>query len=117
MTDERYNLLRSLRPGDVIRWNGTLRVVRTVKWSDKRCRGRRRDARPSGIFTFVILHCSWTGRCYTCYTSSDLAQKPLELIARNFHSKSIALDQAILTNIQNGTERPTLSCCDVHGIY
>lgn len=117
MTDERFALLYALKPNDVIRLNGTLRVVRTVKWRNERKRGRRRDARPRGIFTFVILHCSWTGRCYTCYTSSDLAQKPIELIARNFRSKNAALEQQILHNIHHALDHPTLSCCDVHGIY
>lgn len=117
MTDERFALLYSLKPNDVIRLNGSLRVVRTVKWSNKRCRGRRLDARPRGLFTFVILKCSKTRRCYTVYTGTDLAQKPLELIGRGFKSKNEALDAAILANIQNPVEHQTLSCCAVHGIY
>lgn len=121
MTPEKYALLRSLKVGDVIAYgrSRTLRVVRQVSWHRKTGRGvPKNHPYEKGMFYFTIKKCSWTGRCYTVYSSVDLATIPIEVVSRRYVSKMPAFDQAFLNEIGvvKLMNRPLMDCCSVRGI-
>lgn len=119
MTDQKYALLKSLRTGDVIRLNGSLRLIRKIEWrAHKPKRGLPKTyTYDKGWFYFAIRHCSWTRRPYTLYSSVDLASMHVELIGRNVHTKHETFDHAFLTAIEQRLDAPRLlSCCDVRGM-
>lgn len=99
--------LMSLKKNDLIRVNGTLRVIRCCRWCEK-VKGK-----PTGTFIFSILRCSWTRRPSTVILSHELRQRTVELVARNYVSKhpvSKLLDDDIANDTRN------LNCCDVIGV-
>lgn len=67
--------------------------------------------------TFSILRCSWTGRCYTVYTRTDL--KKWAPTGMNYPLRT-KLDKQIAKALEDGPakmgKKYTLSCCDVRGI-
>lgn len=96
-----------LKVGDVVRsGSGMLRVVRAV------CHSKSAYATRSSV-TFSIKACSWTHRCYTVLTCSDL----LTLGYRPTRAK-VSLRKKIDRAIQAdfGVPRPRLSCCDVRDV-
>lgn len=118
MTQERRELLMGLREGDVIRLNGTLRVVRKINDSAEEKRGRKRGYPRKRMFSFAILRCSWTHRPYTCYTTSDMGNPKwsVELVMRNYKPKAeieVRLNEEIA---RAPAIRPYLDCCDIRGI-
>lgn len=91
-----------LKVGDIVLSpNGTERIVRKVKYFNNLL----------GWVSFVILHCSWTGRCYTCYSRSDLKR-----YSPTKHSIALItpLDKEIAEAIQ--ADKVTVTCCDVEGL-
>lgn len=104
--DRRWIL--GLQVGDVVRsGNGALRVVRAIK----HCRSGYKTTRTS--VTFSIRRCSWTHRCYTVLTCSDL----LTLGYRPTRAK-VKLRKRIDRAIENDfhADKPVLTCCDVSGV-
>lgn len=103
--------IHRIQLGDVLRaGSGLLRVVRAVTHSPIDYGG---NPHIRTMVTFSIRHCSWTRRCYTCYTGNDLVQmgyRPTR--ARVKLRKSI--DRAIRADF--GADNPKLTCCDVEGV-
>lgn len=98
--------MRTIRIGDVLEdCNGTQRVVRSVS--------RYKDGDLRSV-TFTIRGCSWTGRCYTVLTFTDLNYRGFRPTGVRRRMGS-ALDWKIHQEIRrNG--RPRMGCCDVRGI-
>lgn len=104
-----------LRIGDVLKSaNGSYRVVREINRhpaSSRVCAGWLRSV------TFSIKHCSWTGKCYTVLTATDLKQRGFAPVgARVKLTKPI--DTAVLACIRgnDGANGKSLRCCDVRDI-
>lgn len=107
--------MATLRAGEVLTNGRSYRVVRNVsRW---RCtpRGGRVDGEgPLRCVTFAIRRCSWTKRCYTVYTASDL--KTLRFRPAGARVKlNRPWDEAIAQEIENKHGPRLLSCCDVRG--
>lgn len=100
-----------LQPGDVVRFpSGALRVVRAVKHPD-RPTSSYGDIYRSSI-TFSIKRCSWTHRCHTTYTSSDLRTLGcVKTRAKVLLRKKI--DRLISEELRLNPDKPMLTCCDV----
>ena len=112
MTPEPREFLLSLRPGDLLKAKGRLRVLRYT-------RHRTWRNRPTtASYAFSIQRCSWTRRPFTIYNIHDLNRCAVELIARNYQSKhpvSLLLD-AELHGFLNSRDERNLNCCDVIGV-
>lgn len=98
--------MRSVKVGDVlVNANGTYRVVRSASFF------------PNGnlsTVTFVIKHCSWTGRPYTVMNFTALRQQGY----RPAHARSKMngpLDPQIARVVVDHRDR-SLTCCAVKGI-
>mgnify|MGYP001583104671 CR=1 FL=1 len=101
--------VKSIKAGDVLESaTGSLRIVRQVTW----CREKRGEGRLSA--SFIIKHCSWTKRCYTTMTDSDLFTLGYRPIRVHIELDT-DFDEKILQEIDNHG-RPNISCCDVEGI-
>lgn len=91
--------------------SGMLRVVRSVSW------GGPKNNR--GSFSFSIQRCSWTGRCYTTYTSTDLRTMGCTLTRATVRLNK-KIDKQIKVALTDGAWSPvkpyTLKCCDVIGV-
>lgn len=99
----------SLKEGDVIRIDGTLRVVRYVRHY------QNKYYPPNARFGFAIKRCSWTGRGYTFYAAHDLMRRNVELVARNFKSK-LEISNKLDKEIKENRVAKGITCCDVVGI-
>lgn len=99
----------SLKEGDVIRIDGTLRVVRYVRHY------QNKHYPPNARFGFAIRRCSWTGKGYTFYAAHDLMRRNVELVARNFKSK-LEVSDKLNKEIKAMTTKRDISCCDVVGV-
>jgi hypothetical protein len=89
--------------------SGAMRVVRNLT------RGPAGDLK---FVTFTIRHCSWTGRCYTVVTVSDLKTRGFRLVRVRPRALRTRLDAKVRQSIL-GNESPghyTLTCCDVEGV-
>ena len=107
------NWWKNVQVGDVLKApSGALRVVREVsgkvEWGPRKC-----------WVVFVIMHCSWTGRCHTTYNLAELmclGYRPT-YAALPLRTK---LDRMIAEEIRVSQEEPRttrmLTCCDVLGI-
>ena len=118
-----FRWIKALRNGDVVKTpNGTLRVCRDVRHSG--------PSLGKTNVTFTILHCSWTGRCYTSMTGNDLKQfgyKPTKARVRLNRKFDKALDYEIRGRVEICLGKPMycpplpqyvkLHCCDVKGIH
>lgn len=105
MDDPRLPWIKALRVGDVVRTpSGLLRIVRAAH------HGATRSS-----FYFTIKHCSWTGRCYTVYTSSDLKTQGWSYTGKRVRLRSHK-DYEIQQNFSISLRDTTLHCCDVEGI-
>lgn len=105
----RFAWIKTLAPGDVLRApSGLLRIVRAARHSGPSL-GKTSVA-------FTIQHCSWTGRCYTVYTGSDLATMGyVKTGARAKLGKEF--DRAVEHDMGGiGWQECKLKCCDVRGI-
>src|SRR6266850_1079034 len=107
--DVNMGWLRKVQVGDIVRSRrGTERVVRAVSQQTLRT-----------WLIFSIMHCSWTGRCYTNYCTVDLrtmGYRPTgkRLKLRDKMSRRIA--KAIRTHDLSHRNGRAPNCCDVHGI-
>lgn len=90
--------------------SGTWRVV------------RRAHRKPNGDLwgvTFTIRHCSWTGRCYTVLTATDLKTRGFRLVpVRPRHLRSGVDGKIRAAMAQGGCSRSEylMTCCDVEGV-
>lgn len=93
-----------IKTGEIVRAkSGLLRVVRRVN----DCGGK--------IYVFfTIKHCSWTGRCYTLYSTNELHHMGYRRIYRLFKLGD-ELDIEIEAEF-NDRDRRKLTCCDVEGL-
>lgn len=108
---ERLALIDSLEVGDLIRLNGTLRVVRDVSRPPKRSsKGYRNYS-----FTFAILRCSWTHRPYTVRNRVDLYRADLSVVCKGYGAERGPLEVELQREIADDRIR-LLECCDVIGV-
>lgn len=103
---DKWQWLRDVQVGDVLKVNGKLRVVRNVS------HGPHPESR--SCFAFAIKHCSWTRRCYTVYTSSDLITMGVQQMNKRMPLRT-KIDRAVAADIH--AHKPKLTCCDVEGMY
>ncbi len=98
--------MRDVKVGDVlVNASGTYRVVRAASFF------------PNGklaTVTFVINHCSWTGRPYTVMSFTDLRQQGYRP-ARARSKLNGPMDAHIARVVADHRDR-SLSCCAVKGI-
>lgn len=93
--------------GDILRdCNGTERIVRKCSEGE------------SGLTTYVyfsILRCSWTHRCYTCMSYTDLKMRGFRPVGKKkLKSK---LDKQIAHDLRYETRfNQKLDCCAVSGV-
>ena len=95
--------------GDILRAGRSLRVVRAV--------GHYQDGPKKGLLrsvTFTIRHCSWTGRCTTVLTYTDLFHRGFKPTGKRLKLSS-KIDQLIARDAGDKHER-NLACCDVKGV-
>ena len=104
--------MAEVRVGSVLRApNGVLRVVRRLR--------RYQDGR-LWVVWFTIRRCSWTGRCYTIYTATDLRGRGYTLPRARRRRLRSAIDRRILAAMRTSDKghrngrRPR--CCDVEGV-
>lgn len=113
--------MATLQVGDVLTNGRSYRVVREVsRWQRGRVAGKRRlqtipGEGPLRGVVFTIRHCSWTKRCYTVLTASDL-------LTLRFRPAGVRVklnkpvDAKIAASLHERGTRRTLRCCDVRGI-
>lgn len=66
--------------------------------------------------TLVIRHCSWTGRCYTLLTRSDLRTFGYKRTRPRVVLKVTGIDARIAHAIAEPAWEKSLTCCDVEGL-
>ena len=110
---EREALIDSLQVGDLVRLNGTLRVVRAIGLPTPKS-SRRKDRVYS--VTFAIRRCSWTRKGYTVKGRVDLYNCPLEVVKRGFGVNNGPLEAMLQEDIENRRGHALLECCDVIGV-
>ncbi len=94
-----------IKRGDILAEGSSLRVVREVRHGE--------NGRVS--VTFTIKHCSWTTRCYTVLTHSDLKTRGFRPTGKRVRLTG-KLDAEIERNFGVHIRETTLHCCDVEGI-
>lgn len=112
--EQRKALIDSLEPGDLIRLNGTLRVVRDVGR-----RTKKSPLRPEQVYsiTCAIRRCSWTRRPYTTINRCDLYLVPLEVVRKGYGAEHGPLEVMLQQEIEDKHgDRRILECCDVIGV-
>ena len=103
-------LLLSLKPMDLVRLNGRLRIVREASIK------LNKNGKAGGSLAFSIMRCSWTKRPYTYKNVYDIKALGIELVARNVILKH-GLNKLLNEDFAKGTtEKCVLTCCDVIGI-
>lgn len=110
---EREALIDSLQVGDLVRLNGTLRVVRGIGKPTPKS-PRKQDKVYS--VTFAIRRCSWTRKPYTVKGRVDLYNIPLEIVRRNFGTVHGPMDCLLQQDCDRRNGPTLLECCDVIGI-
>ena len=97
--------------GSVLReGSGALRVVRNLS--------RKADGRLAYV-TFTIRHCSWTGRCYTVCTASDLRMRGFRMVSVAPRPLRTRMDRKIYRAITGNECRRdgySVTCCQVEGV-
>jgi hypothetical protein len=100
-------MLRVPKVGDVYRApSGRLRIVRAVHPS--------REPNRTRVF-FAIAHCSWTHRCYTLYTLSELKTLGYTLTRAHYDVKD-KFQKLFVEDVNNHELERNFHCCDVVGI-
>ena len=101
--------IKQIRKGDVVESKTkSLRIVRAVQHSG--------PSLGKTSVTFAIQHCSWTGRCYTVYTGSDLRTMGYRPVRARFRLRT-DFDVAIEREFGRPPgQKRTLGCCDVLGV-
>jgi hypothetical protein len=105
MIDSRPEWIKQIRKGDVLKCGRSLRVVRNVKHCTTKT-----------YVIFAIKRCSWTTRCYTVYSHTDLKTRRFELTGKRLALQG-ELDYEFEQNIGINSKDTTLHCCDVEGMY
>ncbi len=118
--EAREALIDSLQVGDLIRRNGTLRLVRHVtRLHEGSGRLNRRDGKryPGRVksVTFAIRRCSWTGRPVTVIGRVDLYYGTLEIVRRNF-PLARSFEEAVLQD-EVSLKGPRVLSCEIAGRY
>lgn len=110
--EERKALIDSLQVGDLIRLNGTLRIVR-----DLGRRTRRSPLKSEQVYsiTCAIRRCSWTRRPYTTINRCDLYHARLEVVRRGYGTEHGPIEVMLQQEIADDNLR-ILECCDVIGV-
>ena len=101
--------MRDLQVGDVLApAYGQWRIVRAVSRyndGDLRC------------VTFVIRRCSWTHRCYTVLSYTDLIHRGFTKVPVKPRKLTSLADRAVTAAIHQPAWEPRLlTCCDVEGV-
>lgn len=104
---ERRALIDSLECGDLVRINGTLRIVRSAN--------RRQPGGKVYTLTFAIRRCSWTHRPYTVMNRAMLYHADLEVIQRGYGAERGPLEIELQAEIADRNRRH-MHCCDVIGV-
>jgi hypothetical protein len=101
--------MREVVKGSVLaEGSGTWRVVREAH--------RKPNGDLWGV-TFAIRHCSWTGRCYTILTATDLKVRGFRLVRVAPRKLRSVIDRRIAASIRDHHARPyPATCCDVEGV-
>jgi hypothetical protein len=108
----RKELIDSLELGDLVRINGTLRVVRDVSPG----RFKQAQVRVRSI-TFSILRCSWTRRPYTVKNRCDLYHAKVEVVQKGFGCEHGPIEVVLQEDItKRFYDKSLLECCDVIGV-
>jgi hypothetical protein len=85
--------------------SGKLRIVRHVSRSQKYVR-----------VTFLIQHCSWTGRAVTVYSTRELKSLGYRRLGKKFALRT-RFDKLLAPDIECvNREWCNFTCCDVKGI-
>ena len=110
MTDD---WIHAIRVGDILAVGDTYRIVRDVHHS-------RSDRWPPKTYvTFTIKRCSWTGRCYTVLTQSDLKTRGFRPTGHSMRLRrqiDAKIRKAIVGNELPKHGHYSMTCCDVEGI-
>lgn len=110
---EREALIDSLEVGDLVRFNGTLRVVRDLGIPTPKS-SRRKDRVYS--VTFAIRRCSWTRKPYTVVSRVAMYNVPFEVVRRGYGTVRGPIDYLLQQDCENRRGDTLLKCCDVIGI-
>lgn len=110
---EREAMIDSLQVGDLVRLNGTLRIVRGIhKPNPKSTKPHNRVY----SVTFSILRCSWTRKPYTVKGRVDMYNVPLEVVQRDYGTMHNPIDVLLQADCENRSGDTLLKCCDVIGV-
>jgi len=105
--------INRIQAGDVLETpHGDQRLVRHVH----RREGKR--GHPSKVWVyFAIRRCSWTGRCYTLYSSEDDYLRRMRFVGP-FRGKLTALDFRINRDIETCPNPGSYAakCCEVRSV-
>lgn len=101
----RRELINTVKIGDLVRVNGTLRIVRDLGIRNGKVH----------FLTLSILRCIWTRRPFTVYNKYDLSANPFEVVKRGYGVPDTSLDRILTKHIEDSTVRD-LECCDVMGV-
>ena len=105
-------MIDSLEVGDLVRLNGSLRVVRDI---GRRRRKSRIDDSQVYSVTFAIMRCSWTRKPYTVRGRCDLYHADLAVVQKGYGTERGPLDVFLQRDLANNGDC-VLKCCDVIGI-
>ncbi len=106
--DPAWQWLDQIKIGDILLERG--KSERTVREINRYKNGTMRSV------SFSILRCSWTHRCYTTVTRSELKTRRFSHSGKRKESAS-PIDKLIAHDlIYWEKEKQRLDCCDVKGI-
>lgn len=106
----------AIRVGDILKTpSGLLRVVRRVSRYRHRD-GRKRNPARSVWCNFIIQHCSWTHRPYTCYSVGEMNQLKWEHTGKRMKLNT-EFDRLLESDFEaDRSEDCMFTCCSVEGI-
>lgn len=108
---ERPDWRDDLQEGDVLSNGRTFRVVRGVSyWKHGPSKGLLWGVSVS------IQRCSWTGRCFTLLTASDLLTLGFAKVEGVRVKLNTELDRRIHRDVHGSWRSREASCCDVIGV-
>lgn len=92
---------------------GSVIAERSGRWRVVRAVHRGPSGKLWGV-SLVIRRCSWTHRCYTVLTHTDLKYRGFRLIRVPPRTLRTELDRKIQACL--GARDKALTCCDVEGV-
>lgn len=105
--------ISKIRKGDILETpSRQQRIVRNVKHYQHNYGAHKGAIRTAVCFT--IKHCSWTGRCYTVLSGTDLVQRGFRPTGKRKRLQS-KIDKLIDLELDR-RGKPELGCCGVKGI-